>query len=173
MAGGPARLMACAACAGQRMPSSNSAGEESSSPRARITIVSSRGERLQRSSRLISVRWRSHMSASASWDSPTRARWRRRFAANCSRASSMPTLLLDADGRSTDRCLRSAGLSPALQGLSVVYPYHRRWLSHALLGQPPVVAWRLRGSTAGLNRALLNSCGEAWAHHAARVVPKG
>ena len=49
-------------------------GEESSRPRERITIVSSRGERLQRSSRLISVRCRSHTSASASWESPTRVR---------------------------------------------------------------------------------------------------
>lgn len=71
------------------IPSSNSAGEESSSPLERITIVSSRGERLQRSNRLISVRCKSHTSASASWESPTRVRWRRRFAANCSRTRSM------------------------------------------------------------------------------------
>lgn len=58
----------------QLMPSNSSAGDASSSPLERITIVSSRGERLQRSSKLISVLWRSHTSARASWERPTRVR---------------------------------------------------------------------------------------------------
>jgi hypothetical protein len=72
----------------QPMPVSRSPAEESPRARARTTIVSRRGERLQRSSRLISVRCRSQMSASSSWERLNRSRWLRRFSANCCRTDS-------------------------------------------------------------------------------------
>lgn len=71
------------------IPSSKSAGDASARPRARITIVSSRGERLQHSNRLTSLRFRPQLPASASWERPARYRCRRRLAANCSRTALM------------------------------------------------------------------------------------
>src|SRR4051794_21239334 len=57
-------------------------------------IVSSRGERLWRSSRLISVRCRPHRSPSASWERPRRMRCARRFAAKRSWAASIARTLI-------------------------------------------------------------------------------
>jgi len=57
----------------QRIPSNSWAGGIRSA-RARRTIVPRRGSRPARSSRLISVRCRSHAAPSASWESPSRVR---------------------------------------------------------------------------------------------------
>jgi hypothetical protein len=106
-AAGPPKARAAERRRSQRIPSSSSAGEVSPRPWARITSVSRRGERLQRSRRLISVRCRLHASASASCERPDFSRCVRRFCANWLRICSTDTRLLSlvADERSTDLCL--------------------------------------------------------------------